>query len=215
MNEPLNDREVLCISQFTLYGDTRKGNRPAYVDAAKPELAEPLYDRVCARLDAAKGVFGAHMDVELVNDGPVTLLLESLGCRSMPPETASSAASPPSRRRAAAHGRWAETLQAEFLAACLRSTPRARTSARPARSYWYPDRTWSGRTYVPATRARRPASSSSATSPSRPATSTTSRRTSTAGPTSPTTADDNPDWKLDLPRRSIGGWRGEQGRWPR
>ena len=76
MNEPLGAREVLCISQFTLYGDTRKGNRPAYVDAARPEVAEPLYDRVCERLRAQKGVFGAHMDVELVNDGPVTLLIE-------------------------------------------------------------------------------------------------------------------------------------------
>jgi D-aminoacyl-tRNA deacylase len=75
MNEPLGDREVLCISQFTLYGDTRKGNRPAYVEAARPEQAEPLYERGCARLNAQKGVFGAHMDVELVNDGPVTLML--------------------------------------------------------------------------------------------------------------------------------------------
>jgi D-tyrosyl-tRNA(Tyr) deacylase len=76
MNEPLGDREVLCISQFTLYGDARKGNRPSYVAAARPELAEPLYERVCDRLGAQRGVFGAHMDVELVNDGPVTLLLE-------------------------------------------------------------------------------------------------------------------------------------------
>jgi D-aminoacyl-tRNA deacylase len=76
MNEPLGAREVLCVSQFTLYGDARKGNRPSFVDAARPEQAEPLYERFCARLDAARGVFGAHMDVELVNDGPVTLLLE-------------------------------------------------------------------------------------------------------------------------------------------
>jgi D-tyrosyl-tRNA(Tyr) deacylase len=76
MNEPLGDREVLCISQFTLYGDTRKGNRPAYVAAARPEQAEPLYERFCDRLDAQRGVFGAHMDVELVNDGPVTVLIE-------------------------------------------------------------------------------------------------------------------------------------------
>jgi D-tyrosyl-tRNA(Tyr) deacylase len=76
MNEPLGDREVLCVSQFTLYGDTRKGNRPAYVDAARPEVAEPLYEHFCARLEAQKGVFGAHMDVELVNDGPVTVLIE-------------------------------------------------------------------------------------------------------------------------------------------
>ncbi|HET8758134.1 MAG TPA: D-aminoacyl-tRNA deacylase [Solirubrobacteraceae bacterium] len=77
MNLPLgDDRAVLCVSQFTLYGDTRKGNRPAYVQAARPEHAEPLYERFCERLDAKRGVFGAHMDVELVNDGPVTLLLE-------------------------------------------------------------------------------------------------------------------------------------------
>jgi D-tyrosyl-tRNA(Tyr) deacylase len=77
MNEPLGDREVLCVSQFTLYGDTRRGNRPSYVEAARPELAEPLYERFCERLGAARGVFGAMMEVELVNDGPVTLLVES------------------------------------------------------------------------------------------------------------------------------------------
>ena len=77
MNEPLGDREVLCISQFTLYGDARKGNRPSYVDAARPEHAEPLYERFCDRLGAARGRFGAHMEVALVNDGPVTLLLET------------------------------------------------------------------------------------------------------------------------------------------
>jgi D-tyrosyl-tRNA(Tyr) deacylase len=76
MNEPLGDRETLCISQFTLYGDARKGNRPSYVDAARPEHAEPLYDRFCAALGAHRGRFGAHMEVELVNDGPVTVLVE-------------------------------------------------------------------------------------------------------------------------------------------
>ena len=76
MNEPLGDREVLCISQFTLYGDARKGNRPSYVDAARPEHAEPLYERVCERSAPHAARFGAHMDVALVNDGPVTLLLE-------------------------------------------------------------------------------------------------------------------------------------------
>ena len=65
------------MSQFTLYGDTRRGNRPSYIAAAPPEMAEPLYERFCARLDARRGVFGAHMQIELVNDGPVTLLLES------------------------------------------------------------------------------------------------------------------------------------------
>jgi D-tyrosyl-tRNA(Tyr) deacylase len=76
MNEPLGEREVLCVSQFTLYGDARRGNRPSYVQAARPELAEPLYDRFCERLGAKKGVFGACMGVALINDGPVTLMLE-------------------------------------------------------------------------------------------------------------------------------------------
>ena len=76
MNEALGEREVLCVSQFTLYGDARKGNRPSYVAAARPETAKPLYERFCARLDAATGVFGARMEVELTNDGPVTLVLE-------------------------------------------------------------------------------------------------------------------------------------------
>ena len=77
LNEPLGEREVLCVSQFTLYGDVRRGNRPSYVAAAPPEEAEPLYERVCDRLGAHRGVFGAHMAVELVNDGPVTILLET------------------------------------------------------------------------------------------------------------------------------------------
>jgi D-tyrosyl-tRNA(Tyr) deacylase len=76
MNEPLGEREVLCVSQFTLYGDARKGNRPSYVAAAPPDRAEPLYERFCERLGAKRGVFGALMAVELVNDGPVTLLLD-------------------------------------------------------------------------------------------------------------------------------------------
>lgn len=76
MNEPLGAREVLCVSQFTLYGDTRKGTRPSYVAAAPPEIAEPLYERVSDALGAQRGVFGAHMEIELVNDGPVTVMLE-------------------------------------------------------------------------------------------------------------------------------------------
>ena len=79
MNEPLGDREVLCVSQFTLYGDARRGARPSFVAAARPEVAEPLYERVCERLGARRGVFGAMMAIELVNDGPVTLLVESPG----------------------------------------------------------------------------------------------------------------------------------------
>jgi D-tyrosyl-tRNA(Tyr) deacylase len=73
---------VLVVSQFTLYGDTRKGRRPSFSGAARPELAEPLYEQVAAAIAArgvsvSRGRFGAHMAVRLVNDGPVTLLLES------------------------------------------------------------------------------------------------------------------------------------------
>lgn len=72
---------VLVISQFTLYGDAGKGRRPSFIDAARPEVAIPLYDRFVAALRAtgltvATGEFGAMMAVELVNDGPVTLMLE-------------------------------------------------------------------------------------------------------------------------------------------
>ena len=77
MNEPLGEREALCVSQFTLYADTRRGNRPSYVAAASGDVAEPLYERFRERLGAQGGVFGADMAVELVNDGPVTLLLEA------------------------------------------------------------------------------------------------------------------------------------------
>lgn len=77
MNEPLRDREALCVSQFTLYADTRRGNRPSYAGAAAAEDAEPLYERFCERLGARRGRFGARMAVELVNDGPVTIMLEA------------------------------------------------------------------------------------------------------------------------------------------
>ena len=72
---------ALVVSQFTLYADTSRGRRPSFVDAARPEVAEPLVREVIARLESSgvvvsSGVFGAHMDVALVNDGPVTILLE-------------------------------------------------------------------------------------------------------------------------------------------
>jgi len=72
---------LLVVSQFTLYGDARKGRRPSFVEAARPEAAVPLYERFLALLRATgrpvqTGEFGAHMEVELVNDGPVTLVLE-------------------------------------------------------------------------------------------------------------------------------------------
>jgi D-aminoacyl-tRNA deacylase len=79
MNENVDQAggEILCVSQFTLYGDARKGNRPSFVDAAPPGTAEPLYERVRQALGAQGGRFGARMQVELVNDGPVTLLVET------------------------------------------------------------------------------------------------------------------------------------------
>lgn len=76
--------EVLAVSQFTLYASTRKGNRPSYIRAARPETAGPLYDRFCELLSeeigkpVGKGIFGADMKVELVNDGPVTIIIDSL-----------------------------------------------------------------------------------------------------------------------------------------
>jgi D-tyrosyl-tRNA(Tyr) deacylase len=74
--------EVLAISQFTLYADTRKGRRPSFLDAAPPDAGERLYERFCAAVEArgvrvARGIFGAEMEVELVNDGPMTIWLDS------------------------------------------------------------------------------------------------------------------------------------------
>jgi D-aminoacyl-tRNA deacylase len=77
MNEALGEREILCVSQFTLYGDARRGNRPSFIAAAPSAQAEPLYERFCTRAGAQRGIFGAHMLVDLVNDGPMTLMLEA------------------------------------------------------------------------------------------------------------------------------------------
>ena len=77
------DGEILAVSQFTLMASTRKGNRPSWIHAERPEKAEPLYDTFCRKLSAAagrkvhKGVFGADMKVALVNDGPVTIVIDS------------------------------------------------------------------------------------------------------------------------------------------
>ena len=83
MNRALADvgGELLVVSQFTLYGDARKGRRPSFTDAAAPEIAEPLVDYFVGALreagfTVATGVFGAHMDVEIHNDGPVTMMIE-------------------------------------------------------------------------------------------------------------------------------------------
>ena len=79
MNRSIADGSgaILCVSQFTLLADTRRGNRPSFGAAAPPELAEPLYERVREALGAEGGRFGARMRIRLVNDGPVTLLLEA------------------------------------------------------------------------------------------------------------------------------------------
>lgn len=86
MNKSLKDvaGEVMVISQFTLYGETAKGNRPSFIDAARPEEAIPLYEKFIQRLKlnlgeekVKTGIFGAMMDIELVNYGPVTVLVES------------------------------------------------------------------------------------------------------------------------------------------
>jgi D-aminoacyl-tRNA deacylase len=79
MNQSVVDMggEILCVSNFTVYGDTRKGNRPSFVEAAEPDEAERLYERVREALGAQGGRFGAHMHVELVNDGPVTLVIDT------------------------------------------------------------------------------------------------------------------------------------------
>ena len=77
------DGEILCVSQFTLFASTKKGNRPSYIKAANPEISIPLYEKFCADLAEAlnkpvqTGKFGADMQVELINDGPVTIIIDS------------------------------------------------------------------------------------------------------------------------------------------
>jgi len=83
MNKNVNEvnGEVLVVSQFTLYGNVKKGNRPSYIDAAKPDIAKPIYNLFIKQLDSLinnkvqKGIFGAYMEVDIVNDGPVTLIV--------------------------------------------------------------------------------------------------------------------------------------------
>ncbi len=85
MNLSLKDisAQVLVVSQFTLFASTKKGNRPSYIRASKPNIAVPMYELFCKELEATidtpveTGSFGAHMDVELINDGPVTIWIDS------------------------------------------------------------------------------------------------------------------------------------------
>lgn len=85
MNKSILDDggDILVVSQFTLYASTKKGNRPSYIKAARPEISVPLYETFCEELSAAlmkpigTGVFGADMAVELINDGPVTIIIDS------------------------------------------------------------------------------------------------------------------------------------------
>lgn len=87
MNESLVDQkgEILIISQFTLHASTKKGNRPSFIKAARPEIAVPLYESFLKRMEiqipgkVQKGIFGADMKVQLVNDGPVTIIIDSKG----------------------------------------------------------------------------------------------------------------------------------------
>ncbi len=75
--------EILVVSQFTLYGDAQKGNRPSFIESAKPDISEPLYESFCFKMSETigkqvqKGIFGAMMEVDFINDGPVTIILES------------------------------------------------------------------------------------------------------------------------------------------
>lgn len=85
MNLSLKDisAEVLVVSQFTLFASTKKGNRPSYIRASKPDIAIPMYEKFCKELEETinnkiqMGVFGAHMEVELINNGPVTIWIDS------------------------------------------------------------------------------------------------------------------------------------------
>ena len=85
MNHSITDVDgnILCISQFTLYAKTKKGNRPSYIRAAKPDVAIPLYEKFVKQLsldinkEIKTGKFGAHMQIDLLNDGPVTIIIDT------------------------------------------------------------------------------------------------------------------------------------------
>ena len=154
MNEPLGEREVLCVSQFTLYGDARRGNRPSYVDAARPEHGRAA---LRARLRAARrparrvrGDDGGRAGQRRAGDADARAV--SRLPRPCRPSNASSAASPPNRpRRRCRTAPGPQTLHAEFLAACLRIDAEGQELGEARDLRWFPDRTWNGRTYIPVT----------------------------------------------------------------
>ena len=145
MNEPLGDRAVLCISQFTLYGDARKGNRPSYVAAARPEHAEPLYERFCERLGARARACSARIWRSRSSTTGRSRCCWSLR-RSASAHASRRALRLPLRRRAAAGGAAARRLgdrpcrPSSSPPACA-STPRARSSASAGDLRLFPDRT--------------------------------------------------------------------------
>ncbi len=216
MNEALGDRGILVVSQFTLYGDARKGNRPSFVAAAPPEVAEPLYERFRARLGAAgralRRAHGRRARERRSGDAAARAVL--VGCTVMPPEirvVPRFAAEP--TQELLPYGRWAERLQEELLAACLRIDPgEADELGELGEITWYPDRTWHGRTYVPATATTTTGlevfgfvSYARAEADREP-----SAFHAVADATSET-ADANPDWTIDLCDEVVGTWRGEEG----
>jgi len=223
MSEPLGQRELLCVSQFTLYANTGKGNRPSFTGAAPPQLAEPLYERFCEQLGAQRGVFGALMEVELVNDGPVTLMVEverSVAARSasrgQPCEDSQMAPEPRQVPRFAAEpphehlpsGRWAQRLTEAFTEACAAIEPDGDTEVgEPGEISWYPERTWHGRSYLPAVAASSTGLELFGYIAHIPG-DEQSELTAVADVTSETAAD-NPDWQIDLCEEVVGSWRGE------
>ena len=159
MNEPLGEREVLVVSQFTLYGDTRKGNRPSYVAAAPGDVAEPLYERFRARLGAAgrrlrrrHGRRARQRRAGHAAARGLTAARPVVDCAPCPSSPVSFRASSPSpRRNRCPTAAGPATLERHFLGACDAIDADDEDLGEPGEIAFYPDRTWHGRTFVPAT----------------------------------------------------------------